>query len=582
MLLNNEKIRNACPFLFLQKMAGGERGKHLVNLALLASSASDDSEKQYVNNASNNIAEIVDAGLIFEDGTYNVDPKTNTPNIIIIQNDAITYNESESDLNNVLAESLFENVPVTNYDQTILPSSELEVASDSDFVPESENESEDSLQEDSDQDEEQENVQNVEEQGVEEVMRLRNETDKHTTPGVGKRRRKADPDSWKRNASKIKRMKGETYLGYTRTRNGEVRQNQQRPARSQWLGCISKECLKSNKRHCNLFTKEQMDALFTKFWKLSWEEKKVYVCSLVDFSKKQRSYTNNPSRRWGSFIYHLKKDDGKFIVCKKMFLGCLGLKEKMVHSWVRKSQLGILEITPRTENNNMLRKRTIRTDYLKTFFDSLPKQPSHYCRKDTSKVYLEQSFRSKAQLYECYKEKCQQDNVQPYTISTFNSMFDDMKLSIFNPRKDECDTCHSYKINQISEEEYRSHILSKDRARDEKIKDKENALKKLNYTFTMDTQAVKLCPVLNVSAAYYKTKLQVHNFTIFNLATHQCSNYLWDETEGDLSASVFVTSIIKHLEEQCLTEKQKLFCILTVADTKIGTTYFQMLCYIFQ
>jgi hypothetical protein len=112
-------------------------------------------------------------------------------------------------------------------------------------------------------------------------------------------------------------------------------------------------------------------------------------------------------------------------------------------------------------------------------------------------------------------------------------MFDDMKLSIFNPRKNDGNICHSYKINQISEEEYRTHILNKDKARDEKNKDKEKAVKNLNYTFTMDTQAVKLCPVLNVSAAYNKTKLQVHNFTIFNLATHQCRNYFEHATHAE-------------------------------------------------
>jgi hypothetical protein len=48
----------------------------------------------------------------------------------------------------------------------------------------------------------------------------------------------------------------------------------------------------------------------------------------------------------------------------------------------------------------------------------------------------------------------------------------------------------------------------------------------------MDTQAVNLCPVLNVNVAYNKTKLQVHNFTIFNLATHQCRNYFEHATHA--------------------------------------------------
>jgi hypothetical protein len=48
--------------------------------------------------------------------------------------------------------------------------------------------------------------------------------------------------------------------------------------------------------------------------------------------------------------------------------------------------------------------------------------------------------------------------VVPYTVFPFNTMFDDIKLSIFNPRKNEGDICRSYKINEISEEEYRTRI----------------------------------------------------------------------------------------------------------------------------
>lgn len=70
----------------------------------------------------------------------------------------------------------------------------------------------------------------------------------------------------------------------------------------------------------------------------------------------------------------------------------------------------------------------------------------------------------------------------------------------------------------------------------------------------MDAQAVKLCPDINASAIYYKQRLQVHNFTIYNLASHQCTNYWWNETNGDLSASTFISCIIHHLNTHCLSD----------------------------
>ncbi|KAL5246401.1 hypothetical protein ACI65C_013809 [Semiaphis heraclei] len=49
------------------------------------------------------------------------------------------------------------------------------------------------------------------------------------------------------------------------------------------------------------------------------------------------------------------------------------------------------------------------------------------------------------------------------------------KVSIFKPRKDQCDLCSAYENFQVSEEEYAMHIALKNSAREEKQKDKKNA-----------------------------------------------------------------------------------------------------------
>lgn len=38
----------------------------------------------------------------------------------------------------------------------------------------------------------------------------------------------------------------------------------------------------------------------------------------------------------------------------------------------------------------------------------------------------------------------------------------------------------------------------------------------------MYLRTVKICPVVNVSKCYNKTKLSVHNFTIYDLDSHAC------------------------------------------------------------
>lgn len=55
-----------------------------------------------------------------------------------------------------------------------------------------------------------------------------------------------------------------------------------------------------------------------------------------------------------------------------------------------------------------------------------------------------------------------------------------------------------------------------------------------------------LCPSTKASALYYKCKLQVHNFTAYNLQDKEGYCYLWDETNGGLKSEVFAHMIYGH------------------------------------
>lgn len=107
---------------------------------------------------------------------------------------------------------------------------------------------------------------------------------------------------------------------------------------------------------------------------------------------------------------------------------------------------------------------------------------------------------------------------------------------IFKPQNDQCDLFSAYENVQISKE-YTIHISLKNRAKEEKI-DKRNGEDKKCYYFTIDMQAIKLCPAVQASSLYYLMKLKVYNITIYNIATNKCSNY-WFHEEADLDASVF-------------------------------------------
>lgn len=121
----------------------------------------------------------------------------------------------------------------------------------------------------------------------------------------------------------------------------------------------------------------------------------------------------------------------------------------------------------------------------------------------------------------------------------FNQVF---LLSFYKPRKDQCDMCVGYRENSIEKLAYDKHVEDKERARYFKSVDKElaNANKSIKV-LTMDLQQLLLCPKSFASGVYYKRKLSVHNFTLYDLATTEGYCYLWHEGEGGLDSDEFAT-----------------------------------------
>ena len=129
----------------------------------------------------------------------------------------------------------------------------------------------------------------------------------------------------------------------------------------------------------------------------------------------------------------------------------------------------------------------------------------------------------------------------------FREVFHQENYSVFIPRKDQCDICVSAKHGNIDDSIFQAHLNSKDQARAEKSADKEAAQERKSV-WTMDLQAVLLCPRTKASALYYKTKLQVHNFTLFDMKTKKGYCYVWEEVQGDLSSEVFAFLQYSHFE----------------------------------
>lgn len=190
--------------------------------------------------------------------------------------------------------------------------------------------------------------------------------------------------------------------------------------------------------------------------------------------ERRRVEASDTSRRTHSFYYYLKLNNVPVSVCKTMFLNNLSLGEYQFHSWCLGREL--VENAPFNKKSCQPREKSAHKIFAKTFLDKLPKMEFHYCRQSSSKLYLEPLIQSKSSLYNLYVEQCNTKGKTFVSRKTFIDIFEEKNLSLFQPKKDQCDICCGYKTNNISDEDYNKHIQDKDRSRHKKNMDKEKAI----------------------------------------------------------------------------------------------------------
>lgn len=187
----------------------------------------------------------------------------------------------------------------------------------------------------------------------------------------------------------------------------------------------------------------------------------------------------------------------------------------------------------------------LENEFLESFLNSIPNVESHYCRSSSKKRYLEPIWKSKTQLYRFYVEECGRKGINALSDTSFSNSFSDLNYSLYIPKKDQCDLCLGYKTKNIDQPVYDEHLKRKVAARQEKARDEEEK----KWIFTMDLQSVLMAPFTKTSAMYYKSKLVVHNFTIFNLKSLDGHCFLWHEGVGGLTANKFASILYNFISK---------------------------------
>lgn len=349
-------------------------------------------------------------------------------------------------------------------------------------------------------------------------------------------KKRSNPETWKINIQKKRRMSGKTYLGM------KNKQMALKEARQMGMPCQSSVCRKSSKLNCGEVDEANREAIFKYFWgKLDWKRRKTFVKSLVELSSVKRRRTEaEESRRSASVFYYLTVDGKRLRVCQRMFLSTLG-----IGAWVCLKWLGRRGQTSKQTEKG--KRKTATEEFLRAFLLNLPKVPARYWKSSSSKIYLEPTIKSIIHLYSQYKRSCVEHGIQPLSRHVLTTIFHELNLSLFHPTKEQCYTCWGFKAGAIEASAWEAHCLKKDCARAMMHRDRREAGEK-TLLVCMDVQGLLLCPKLHGSSPFYKTSLGVHNFTIVNMVLDDATNYLWHEGEAGVSGNEFASCVIHYLE----------------------------------
>lgn len=341
-------------------------------------------------------------------------------------------------------------------------------------------------------------------------------------------KKKRNEKLWKKNVRKVKRLKGESYIGH---------RGIEKPSRP----LLPAPCLNKPKHKCaTSVTEPNRIRIYNDFRNLSCiDDQRQFLYNHIEKKPKKRTTRGiENSRKNYTCLYSLTVDGKKLTVCREFFMATLNVTDAFMRSAANKhSSNGALEQDKRGKHQPSNKLPQNVETFIRNQILSFPAVESHYCRQSSKKKYLDPCLNISI-MYRMYKELCHTENVKIVTFEKYRQIFSEYNLGFFKPKKDQCKKCLAY--TSMSEEEkkaeegtYQKHLNRKNEAR--QARDEDKLIAKENpkvLAFNFDLQAVLTTPKGSAGQIFYLRKLAVFNFTIYNLGNQNVMCYLWDETKG--------------------------------------------------
>lgn len=353
-------------------------------------------------------------------------------------------------------------------------------------------------------------------------------------------KRKGNESEWRQKKAKLLRNSGKSYIS---------KKGVERKARQMGPGCGQK----CRNRCQSKISLEDRQTLFHGFWELAdINRQRDFIIRNVNKCNKNRNACLK-NRRNFSYVYSFHFSGKRTVVCKTFFLHTLDISAQMVETaYNNQSTSGIVDTDQRGKmpsSNRLEDERRVIAQHINSF----PRVPSHYCRKDTDKEYLDSNM-SREKMYLLYRESRESNGQKPASKWVYLDVLKTFNISFHQRTKDQCPTCTSYNNSDGPEKEkmqemFDEHIKEKESVYRLKSEAKQEALDNDTHASAVfDLEEVLTTPKLLVGDAYYMRKLGTYNLTVYNYGSKEVFCYLWPEfvaSRGSNEVSSCVFDYIK-------------------------------------
>jgi len=274
------------------------------------------------------------------------------------------------------------------------------------------------------------------------------------------RKKKRNPDQWKRNIRKTRKAKGQPHVNST---------GKAVPAKE----ILPIQC-KCRFTCSESFTAEARGEICEEYYALGeYGRQKDYILRNVIVrnvqSRKVLSRDDNGKEdisqsRQISVGYYLEYLGSRKRVCKSFFMKTLRVSNRVIMTAIEgRSTSGVF-----AKSDGRGRKPSVnKTDdehvqAVKDHIQSFPTVESHYCRKETQRLYLDSKLTIK-RMYELYVVNCRSqygEAYSPVSSGVYRKIFTEhFNLGFYKPKKDRCSECEKFELMSASDQEaYKSNI----------------------------------------------------------------------------------------------------------------------------